>query len=146
MNLRRLPTLTALCMSLASKVFAIAPVALHCENRLDPLGIDVPKPRLSWILDCGHQTAYQIVVEGAWDSGRVTSDQSVAVEYAGHPLKSQTRYDWRVRVWDNSGVAGEWSPQGKFVTGVLGESWQGKWIASGDSSATTSKGIGYHAG
>jgi hypothetical protein len=126
-------------------VFAATPTVLRCENRDEPHGIDVAKPRLSWILDSGTQTAYQIVVDGVWDSGKVASDQSVAVEYAGPALKSQTRYNWRVRAWDKDGVAGEWSPQSKFVTGVLGEPWQGKWIA-GESSATTSKGIGYHAG
>ena len=40
---------------------------------------------------------------------------------------------------------GEWSPPWRFVTGVLGEPWQGKWIA-GEDGATAAKGIGYHAG
>jgi alpha-L-rhamnosidase len=87
------------------------------------------------------QTAYQIVVDGVWDSGKVASDQSVAVEYASPELKSQTRYDWRVRIWDEKGLAGEWSPRGRFVTGVRGKPWQGKWIA-GEYGATTAKGIG----
>ncbi|MCB1131386.1 MAG: family 78 glycoside hydrolase catalytic domain, partial [Verrucomicrobiae bacterium] len=131
--------------SLISAAFAITPTVLRCENRIDPHGIDVANPRLSWILDAGKQSAYQIVVDGVWDSGKVTSDQSVAVEYAGPALESQTRYDWRVRVWDTDDNVGEWSPDGRFVTGVLGQPWQGKWIA-GEYGATASKGIGYHAG
>lgn len=103
---------TAFVISLAAQAFAITPDTLRCENRDEPHGIDVPKPRLSWILDSGQQSAYQIMVEGVWDSGKVASDQSVAVEYAGPDLKSQTRYDWRVRVRDKDGVAGEWSPRG----------------------------------
>jgi hypothetical protein len=42
---------------------------LRCENLLDPQGIDVAKPRLSWILDSSSpnekQTAYEVVVEWA---------------------------------------------------------------------------------
>jgi alpha-L-rhamnosidase len=126
--------------SLASNAFGIVPVAIRCENRENPHGIDVAKPRLSWILDSGQQSAYQIVVDGLWDSGQVASDQSVAVEYDGPDLKSQTRYDWRVRVWDNNGVPGDWSPRGRFVTGILGEPWQGEWIA-GEYGASTAKAL-----
>ncbi len=129
---------------LVPHAFAITPIALRCENREYPHGIDVAKPHLSWILDSGQQSAYQIAIDGVWDSGKITSDQSVAVEYAGPGLKSQKRYDWRVRVWDKEGVAGEWSKPSRFVTGVLAEPWQGKWIA-GEYGVTAAKGIGYHA-
>jgi hypothetical protein len=49
-----------------------------------------------------------------------------------------------VRAWDQDGKPGEWSPPATFVTGVLGESWQGKWITDGEAGAAP-KGIGYHA-
>src|SRR5580692_1536956 len=65
----------------------VIPSHLRCENLLDPLGIDVVKPRLSWILDSDRsnerQTAYEVVVDGYWDSGRVESDRSINVEYGG---------------------------------------------------------------
>jgi hypothetical protein len=141
----RFPTFAAIFGFLTSGLLAITPTVLRCENRIDPHGIDVATPRLSWILDSGKQSAYQIVVDGVWDSGKVTSDQSVAVEYAGPALQSQKRYDWRVRVWDKDDIAGEWSPNGRFVTGVLAQPWQGKWIA-GEYGSSVSKGIGYHAG
>ena len=142
----------ALALAFATSLHAVEVASLRCEYLENPLGIDVAKPRLSWKLETGNlksergikQTAYQIVVDGVWDSGKVASDQSVAVEYAGSELKSQTRYDWRVRVWDEKGVAGEWSPRGRFVTGVLGKPWQGKWI-TGEYGATAAKAIGYHA-
>lgn len=140
----KLPALAAIFVSLSSHTFAITPATLRCENRVEPRGIDVAKPRLAWMLDAGRQTAYQIEVAGVWDSGKIASDQSVAVEYAGPALKSQTRYEWRVRAWDQEGQPGDWSPMASFVTGVLGESWQGKWIADGE--APPPKGIGYHAG
>lgn len=134
--------LFSFCTSLA---LAISPTILRCENRIAPLGIDVGKPRLSWILDTGEQSAYQIIVEGIWDSGKISSDQSLAVEYAGPALKSQTRYTWRVRAWDHDGVAGEWSKPAMFVTGVIDEPWQGKWIVGKDAGTSHVKGIGYHA-
>jgi alpha-L-rhamnosidase len=138
------PWVAFLFASLSSLALAITPSTLRCENRIEPRGIDVPKPRLAWMLDAGSQSAYQIEITGVWDSGKVASDQSVAVEYAGPALKSQTRYEWRVRAWDQDGKPGEWSPRASFVTGVLGEPWQGKWIAGGEGEGAP-KGIGYHA-
>ena len=43
-----------------------APVQLRCEYVRNPLGIDRPKPRLSWVLEHSapnqYQRAYQIIV------------------------------------------------------------------------------------
>jgi alpha-L-rhamnosidase len=96
---------------------------LRCEYRENPMGIDAERPRLSWkIEDKGQgtgergqkQTAYQVLVTSSerllredkgdlWDSGKVASDQSLAVRFAGTPLISETRYWWKVRVWDEDG-------------------------------------------
>src|SRR5574341_1513120 len=95
-----------------------APAKLRCEYRENPLGIDVVKPRLSWIMEDGRkpevrgqkQTAYQVLVASTperlaedkgdlWDSGTVASDQSVLVEYLGRPLESRLQCHWKVRVW-----------------------------------------------
>ena len=38
-----------------------------------------------------------------WNSGKVRSDNSVLVPFAGGPLLSGKRYYWRVRVWDQKG-------------------------------------------
>ncbi len=39
---------------------------LRCEYRINPLGIDTPQPRLSWVLESGErgqkQTAYRVLV------------------------------------------------------------------------------------
>ncbi len=103
---------------------------LRCENLNDPLGIDVAKPRLSWIIESNRsnekQTAYQVVVEGQWDSGRVASDQSINVEYGGKDLAPTTRYSWKVRVWDAEGKTSEWSKPALFSTGL--KEWSAKWI------------------
>lgn len=141
----KLTLLLPLFACLSSLALAITPSTLRCENRTEPRGIDVAKPRLAWMLDAGRQSAYQVEVGGVWDSGKIDSDQSVAVEYAGPPLKPQTRYEWRVRAWDEDGKPGDWSPKASFVTGVIGEPWRGKWITDAEASGSP-KGIGYHAG
>ncbi|HWP41296.1 MAG TPA: hypothetical protein VNL70_10260, partial [Tepidisphaeraceae bacterium] len=88
------------------------PISLRCEYLVNPLGIDTPRPRLSWELADprrgARQTAYQIAVAGSlarlgsdqpdlWNSGIVSSDQSIHVEYAGAELASRQRCYWKVR-------------------------------------------------
>lgn len=79
---------------------------LHCEMRVNPLGIDADKPRLSWEITGDArgliQTAYQVLVASSaeklrkdegdlWDSGKINSDQSIMVNYAGKsPLVGKT--------------------------------------------------------
>ncbi len=87
----------------------------RCEYQVDPRGIDVAQPRLSWILQSDQrgqkQTAYQVLVASSpdvlakdqgdlWDSRRVASDQTIHVEYAGKPLSSRLQCFWKVRAWD----------------------------------------------
>ena len=74
---------------------------LRCEYLVDPLGIDETAPRLSWTLHSDgrdqRQTAYQVLVASSserlaqdqgdlWDSGKVASDETAQVVYAGKPL------------------------------------------------------------
>ncbi len=111
---------------------------LRCENLLDPQGIDASRPRLSWIIESGSpnekQTAYEVVVDGVWDSGRVESDQSIQVEYGGKELAPATGYTWKVRVWDAVGKASEWSKPATFSTGL--KEWHAKWIGhDGDGNS-----------
>ncbi|MGW6020501.1 alpha-L-rhamnosidase [Streptomyces sp. NPDC055099] len=109
-----------------------------------PLGLDVPRPRLSWPLTSSEegqaQSAYQVRVATAanrlsepdvWDSGKVMSGDSVLVPYAGPDLKSRTRYYWSVRVWDTAGKASGWSEASWWETGlVAAKDWTARWIAA----------------
>ncbi len=135
---------------------------LRCEYRADPLGIDVAKPRLSWIMedrsprseDRGRkQTAYQILVASSeellakgqgdlWDSGEVASDQSLHVQYAGKPLESRMRCFWKVRTWfqaHGSAVRrSEWSRTARWTMGLLNRSdWSARWIGAPPTSSAT---------
>ena len=118
------------------------PVHLRCEYFENPLGIDEPRPRLSWWLDAEHrhgarQTAYQVLVSsepggtpGLWDSGKVASDASVHIAYAGRPLRSRQRAWWRVKVWDERGHPTESTERAFWEMGLLERSdWRAQWIA-----------------
>ena len=75
---------------------SIEPAELRCEYAENPL-IEIQNPRLSWInsneaeIQGAAQSAYQIQVaignedfrNLVWDSGKVTSDESAFIEYAG---------------------------------------------------------------
>jgi alpha-L-rhamnosidase len=119
---------------------------LRVEYLTNPLGIDAPRPRLSWRITSTDrntvQATYQVQVTkevGAqhappllWDSGRITADSSVFVTYAGPALTSRTRYVWRVRIWDAKGRGSPWSQPASWETGLLQPSdWTAAWIGTG---------------
>ena len=116
---------------------------LLTENRVNPIGISTPSPRFSWQLNSEKrntlQTAYEVEVTNSlnkkmvWSSGKITSDSSVRVPYAGPVFQSGTRYNWKVRVWDNKGSASAWSEPAFFLTALLDLDNEGKavWLAPG---------------
>ena len=114
---------------------------LRCEYLTNPLGIDIVTPRLSWLIRSQRrgalQSAYQIMAEDAgtglllWDSGKVLSDQSIHVEYAGNPLHSRQRVQWKVRAWDELDHPSTWSEYAWWEMGLLEESdWAAEWIGA----------------
>src|SRR5215469_3456607 len=120
------------------------PTDLRADSLTHPLGIDSPRPMLSWRLQDdspgAKQTAYEIFVYSKrptttettpdiWDSGRVASSTSTGVSYNGAELEPEKRYFWRVKVWDKDGKPYPVSDTTWWETGLLSQSnWQGKWI------------------
>jgi alpha-L-rhamnosidase len=118
---------------------------LTTEYRHNPLGIDLLNPRFIWQMETDRQGALQIAYQvtaasqpdllGAgqpdlWDSGKVESDQSVHVPYAGQPLRSRQRVYWQVTVWDETGNAIK-SDIAWFEIGLLDTNdWQAQWIGA----------------
>ena len=122
-------TLMALLLTSPAMMHAVEVRELRCESQRNPMGIDALEPGLSWQLDTGRQTAYQIVVDGLWDSGKVVSSQSVNVPYAGQSLTSLQHCRWKVRIWDEQRRSSQWSVPGQWSMGLLKpEDWLAKWI------------------
>ena len=119
---------------------------LRCEFSTDPLGIDIAQPRLFWCVESSdrgqRQTAWRILVASSreslaedrgdlWDSGRIASDQTTFVRYAGRPLASSQRVFWKVCAWDRDGHVTPWSEPAKWTMGLLAPGdWKGVWIAA----------------
>jgi len=120
----------------------LPPHDLQCEYLKNPMGIDVEKPRFSWMLSHSErgqkQSAYQIMVStdpslekaDMWDSGKVLSEQSLHTAYDGEPLESNHTYFWKVRYWDKDDKPSPFSRTARFDTGLfLQEEWKGEWIS-----------------
>lgn len=119
---------------------------LTCEYRSDPLGIDVTEPRLSWKLRSPwrgqKQTAYQILVAtdkallaenraDLWNTGKIASEKSIFVRYAGKPLTSRVRCYWKVRAWDKDDKPSAFSKIATWEMGLLAsKDWQAKWLTA----------------
>jgi alpha-L-rhamnosidase len=129
-------------LALSSSVLASAidVNGMKVNNLENPLGID-RSPVFSWKLSSTQrgvvQTAYQLVVTNAdgtelWNTGKVSSDKTSSIRYAGAQLASSTAYSWKVKVWTNLDSESEWSTSG-FETALLSTSeWKAQWISSGD--------------
>jgi alpha-L-rhamnosidase len=85
--------------------------SLYCEKHADPAGIEIPQPRLSWILGKPEAkpdaVAYRILVTDnpenlneergdIWDWGKSRIGAVVLVKYQGSRLKPATKYYWKV--------------------------------------------------
>jgi alpha-L-rhamnosidase len=136
---------------------------LRCEYLVNPQGIDSLEPRLDWLLKSENrgerQTAYQVLVATSlkklaaddadlWDSGRVASDRTIQISYAGRLLQSRMRCFWKVRVWDKDGQPSPWSQPASWSMGLLKPTdWQAQWIIAGAdrSKPVVTPHNGYHS-
>ena len=125
------------------------PAQLRCEARLDPQGVDVASPRLSWMVQAASprargvaQSAFQILVASSpallnrnrgdlWDSGRVQSNQNLRQPYGGKSLRSAQQVWWKVRLWDEKSRRSAWSAPAQWTMGLLHPAdWQAQWISA----------------
>ncbi|WP_207425450.1 alpha-L-rhamnosidase [Pedobacter sp. SYSU D00535] len=116
---------------------------LRTELLINPTGIDVAFPKLSWEITGNErgieQTAYQILVASSpeklspanadlWNSGKVSSAASNFVQYGGKALKSLDKAFWKVKIWTNKGET-EWSNTATWSLGLHQyNDWDGRWI------------------
>jgi hypothetical protein len=142
---------------------ALSPARLRCEYAVDPMGIDVPHPRLFWTVESTgrgqRQSAWQILAATStnslahdagdlWDSGKVVSDETVHVRYDGKELQSSQQVFWKLRVWDKDDKVSAWSAPASWTMGIVatyepptrnaaeGPGWQAKWICAPAATET----------
>ncbi|MBP6878125.1 MAG: family 78 glycoside hydrolase catalytic domain [Phenylobacterium sp.] len=125
-------------------------VGLRTDYVERPLGVETAQPLLSWRLESSRrgaaQSAYQIQVASSsnaleagvadlWDSGRVSSAESVAIAYGGSPLASRDACHWRVRIWDEAGAVIPYSAGSCWEMGLLdaGDWGAARWLAAEDA-------------
>ncbi len=133
---------------LALSASALDVTNLRTEDYRNPVGIDRTSIHLSWQLQSELrgvlQTSYNVQIardadfgDIVWESGTVSSDQSVGVEAAGFSPDAQTRYYWRVTVSDNKGQTATSTEKAYFETGLMtADAWNGTyWIKASSSSS-----------
>lgn len=119
---------------------------LLVEYTENPIDIDGAHPRFSWVVFAEKrnqvQTAYQIMVASSagklsenrtdlWNSGKVTSGETIQHEYENNNLQAETKYFWKVKIWDDNGNEYE-SQVATFETAFLSENeWKAAWIGKG---------------
>jgi len=111
------------------------------EGFENPIGFYDATPSFSWKLPQGieKQTAYHLVAASSpellsdspdlWDTGKVSSSQSLYISYEGNPLSSRDKIYWKVRFWNAEDQPSAWSEAAHMELGLLQNSdWQAKWI------------------
>ncbi len=130
-------------------------VDLRCEYVVNPVGVTVEQPRLSWRLETDRngvrQSAYRILVASTeanlrrdvgdlWDTGKVPSSRSTQIVYRGARLGSLERAYWKVRVWDEKGRPTRWSRLAWWEIGLRPEDWRAHWIGSRGKTTVAASG------
>jgi hypothetical protein len=145
MNLRIIALLAAFSSAISGAAMTVENLA--CEHRVNPLGVDVAQPALNWTLQSDKrgekQTAYEILAASGesllkndtgdlWDSGKIISDETIQIPYAGKKLNSSQPVFWKVRAWDADGKVSAWSKTANWTMGILSKpDWQNaKWISA----------------
>lgn len=145
--LRRFLVSVLLLIAVVPAAFARLSVDhLRCEYRENPEGIGATRPRLGWMLQAEpgargvRQSAYEILVASTagrlarddgdlWQTGRVASDRTQQIVYAGRPLVARESCWWKVRVWDGEGLPSAWSAPAHWSIGLLSPAdWKAQWI------------------
>ncbi len=90
-------------------------VSLRCKVLENLLGTNDSHPRFSWEMQGTRRNAYQIWIGTTadsvaletgelWNSGKVTSAQSIGIGYGGSQLRSGQRHYWAVKNCDGNSI------------------------------------------
>lgn len=146
--------------TLLSGLFLFSCTALFAQKETAPYGLltdllskpelsvlTTDLPKFSWVVPCtdenDFQTAYQLFVASdtallkqeqpdLWNSGKIVSNQSLHIRYAGKKLQPGTSYYWSVKTWNRNGEVSGTSEIQKFNLGDVNrtKSWPGesRWV------------------
>jgi alpha-L-rhamnosidase len=126
---------------------SLPPPVLTVEDRVDPIDVGDRTPELAWRQEQGgwSQLAYRVQVASTaagldrpdlWDSGKVESQETSFVAYAGVPLRSRQTAFWRVLTREHGDVEGHPSPVARFETALFDDAdWAGARWMWGDAPA-----------
>jgi hypothetical protein len=110
----------------------ISPYNLMVEFIRQPQTVKIldAQPEFSWAVPdiCSKQSAFQIIIAtniqklnekqaDVWNSGKIISNRSAEIEYNTGQLKENTKYFWKVRVWNINDKPTEYSGIQEFTTG-----------------------------
>lgn len=124
---------------------------MKTDSMVNPIGINKKDISFSWKMDSGKrgikQINYCIIVaedecfsEIVWNSGNISTDKSVNIEYTGMAFKPSKRYWWKVMVEDNFGGEHKSQPSW-FETALMGtgqEVWSNaQWIGDAKNTVNT---------
>lgn len=104
---------------------------LRTEYLLNPLGIDIKEPRLSWndedgLIQKGYRLTYLV---NDREKKTIEKDVSSMNLILSVPLKSRDQVLWSIALKDEAGKYGPESELAYFEMGLLDPSdWKGKWI------------------
>ncbi|MEY4432552.1 MAG: hypothetical protein RLZZ44_682 [Bacteroidota bacterium] len=152
---------------LLSLVFSLQSTAqvivdhLTTDMGVNPLGVSHEKPKLGWQLVSQDlnisQKYYQIIVSSSqekiqnnqgdfWNTGKLKSTQSQLIAYTGKPLQTETKYFWKVKIWDQKGKPSHWSKPAFFRVAPAEKDLNPIWIgAILKSDSHLPEGRNYHA-
>lgn len=125
---------------------SIVPTELLLEFLESPRGVDTLRPHFAWqpprpvMRATSAQVAFEVTVASSsgdelWSSGRVASAEPLFRHNQALPLRSDTAYSWKVRVWsDDAQEASAFSEPANFSTGLFSQDdWEGtEWIGGGN--------------
>lgn len=109
------------------------PKGLSVEFIRQPAGTIIADhtPEFAWEvpISASRQTAYQILVASSrdliaenegdiWDTGKVSDEQSINVEFKERPLESGGTYFWKVKIWDEQDQETPFSDFQRFEIGA----------------------------
>lgn len=113
---------------------------IRFEHQREPLGLGVPRPRVSWWVENARSQwrqaafameAYDTSGHLRGQTGRVISEQSVLVPWPFAALHSREGLFLRLRVWDTDGQASSWSEPVLIEAGLFHpDDWSAQFVTS----------------